>query len=43
MKRIIRVSILMILGLVGTYALADGLPVGGAKQTKPPQLIMPGR
>ena len=43
MKRIIRVSILMVLGLVGTYALADGLPVGGANKKNPPQLIMPGK
>jgi hypothetical protein len=42
MKRIIRVSILMMLGLVGTYALADGMPVGGAKKN-PPQLTMPGK
>jgi hypothetical protein len=43
MKRIIRVSILMMLGLVGAYALADGSPVNLGKKVNPPQLTMLGK
>jgi hypothetical protein len=41
MKQIIRIAILM-LGLVGTYAAADGgIPIGLGK--RPVQLTMPGK